>query len=301
MATYFKVKVVATGSASNLFSGTFSGFRLGVSGSIHSPLLMEAAVPFSLGLVSKVISGNELQSNKLSFSIGFSGSGTALNVLAATSAFKLAATASLNTVTILQATNAFTFGVRGILHAQNRLNLTTAFSLRAICMGRTTNATEVPIDTKIQSVWGINGITGGHFVYDNYPFNSFFKIGSDYFATSNTGIYKLDGILDNTSKINWRASSCISNLETEKLKAVPDAYVETRADGDIYFRLITDERTDRAAYTINGDDRVGIHRRRVKTAKGILGNNWQVELYSDAPRVEVKLADITINVLKRSI
>ena len=62
------------------------------------------------------------------------------------------------------------------------------------------------------------------------------------------------------------------------MKCCSDAIVYGRCDGDIEIQFVTDEQEERDGYIIPFDDRAGMHRRRVKIPKGILGNTWQYKI-----------------------
>ena len=146
------------------------------------------------------------------------------------------------------------------------------------------------------STYGINTTTAGHFVYTAYPFTSFFRVGNSYFATSASGIYKLDG----ESSVTWVAKSAQTIFGTEKTKNVPDVYVDMRNSNDVSFAITTDDYVNREGYTICTDDNGGLRRRRVKTHKGLRGNNWQVQISGEGT-AEVKQVDCRVSEFKRSI
>lgn len=136
--------------------------------------------------------------------------------------------------------------------------------------------------------WSLNTATGGHSTYTNYGFNSFVRIGNDYYGFSGAGIFRLDGETDDGTRIDWQVKTGISTFGTFKLKYIHDARVTMRADGDIAMREIVDEQTDRSQAIIYSDERYGIHARRVKLPKGIKGTSWQFEVYGEKTNADIK-------------
>ena len=200
----------------------------------------------------------------------------------------------------------------GTISVPNRINATALLSLTSISSlsvpvtinGGAVLATvsfgsilnSIDLGDLAFSTYGINTTTAGHFVYTAYPFTSFFRIGNSYFATSVSGIYKLDG----ESSVIWVAKSAQTNCGTEKTKNIPDVYVDMRNSNDVSFSITTDDCVNREGYTICTDDNGGLRRRRVKTHKGLRGNNWQVQASGEGT-AEVKQVDCRVSEFKRSI
>ncbi len=99
------------------------------------------------------------------------------------------------------------------------------------------------------TAWCVNLATGGHSRY--------------------TG--PLDGTL---SPIQGRVVTPVSQLGSDRAKHVPDLYVHGRLDSDLTVATVTDEQAERS-YTLHEDGRQGLHRRRLKLARGVRGTNWQ--------------------------
>lgn len=169
--------------------------------------------------------------------------------------------------------------------------------------------TDVGVGTNIQGEsttaitgWVVNSISGGHAALTNMNFGNIINIGNRYFATSEKGLFEITGTKDNGVDIVAYASTPTSDFESRKLKSIADCYINVRTNGDIAFRLINDEQTDRSGYIVECHDREGLHRRRKKTHKGLRGTNWQLEVKNiNGSTFEVTSVDISPAVLNRSI
>lgn len=97
--------------------------------------------------------------------------------------------------------------------------------------------------------WCVNLATGGHSRY--------------------TGA--LDGSLAN---VIGTVVTAVNQLGSDRAKYVPDLYLHGRIDADLDVSAIIDEQTPRS-YILREDGRQGMHRRRLKLARGLKGTNWQ--------------------------
>jgi len=156
--------------------------------------------------------------------------------------------------------------------------------------------------TKDSSVLCMNTKTNGVSTYTKYNFNSLFKIGSDYYGCSTSGLYKLVGDTDAGSEIQATLSTPVQDFDSQKLKAIRDCYAYIRSSGDTNVRLITNEQTDRSGYVLAYDNVDGIHRRRVKVAQGLRGTTWQCIITNESGAAfELKQVDVIPKELDRSI
>jgi hypothetical protein len=160
----------------------------------------------------------------------------------------------------------------------------------------------VPLSQEV-SVVCLNTKTLGVSSYTSYPFNSFFTVKGRNFGCSDDGVYELVGELDDTNTIATSViATATSDFGTQKLKGVSDCYVYVRTEGDCQFRLITNEQVDRDGYMIYNNYVEGLHRRRVKVAKGIKGTTWQLEFKNDSGSdFELKQIDLIPTTFTRSI
>lgn len=202
-----------------------------------------------------------------------SGSISSINGISSTkSILNLTVSGNITSPAVIEATASIALDVLGYL--QNRLS----FDINSV-------------DTFV-----VNTSTGGHAVYTNQPFNSYFKVGNTYFGTSASGLFSIDGV--NTDQ--WIAKTALTNFGSNKQKIIPDCYIEVRTDNDVSIELANGESTVRSGYTIIPDGDIGIHRRRVKTHKGLKSNYWQLSL-SGSDTVEITNANLAINETQRSI
>jgi len=224
------------------------------------------------------------------------GSYTAVNSVSSGAAVSLLATGSITTVLRVDGSIDIVLTGTGAITSPPTLDGIVELTLNAL--GYMTN--DVQLASTQQTTFGVNTATGGHFVYTNYNFNGLMKIGSDYYATSTDGLFKITGTKDLTSIIQWKVTGPLSELGTTNLKALSDMYVHCRATGDITVNLNTDEVKQRDSYLIGQDDSTGLHRRRVKTHKGLRGTHWQVAVEGTS-ETEVSQVDCRVDQLKRSI
>jgi hypothetical protein len=99
------------------------------------------------------------------------------------------------------------------------------------------------------TAWCVNLATGGHSRY--------------------TGA--LDG---SQSEITGHVVTPVSQLGSDRAKYVHDLYIHGRLNSDLTVTTLTDEQK-RRSYTLWADNRQGVHRHRLKLAKGLKGSDWQ--------------------------
>lgn len=150
------------------------------------------------------------------------------------------------------------------------------------------------------TAWVVNTATGGHSTYSNFTFNSFFRLGNDYYGCSDAGFVKLSGTTDAGAPISWKAKTGVTTFNDIHKKYVHDARVTMRADGDIALREIVDEETDISNALMPDDDRNGIHARRVKLPRGAKGTAWQFELSGTGTLADIKSLEVNPILSKRT-
>lgn len=254
----------------NLTGAAYIG--LTSSGTITSTNVISSGSCIINTITNGAISSTNVSSGIVILSLSSSGTITAQNRLNATSTLTLTSVSSLSATVTLMGGAVLTMTSFGSI-----LNLASLGDL-------------------VYSTYGINTTTGGHFVYTAYPFTSFFKVDNSYFATSTSGLYKLEG----ESSTTWVAKSAQTNFGTEKTKNISDVYVDMRNRNDVSFAITTDDYINREGYLIYADDSGGLRRRRVKTHKGLRGNNWQAQISGEGA-AEVKQVDCRVSEFKRSI
>jgi hypothetical protein len=134
------------------------------------------------------------------------------------------------------------------------------------------------------TAWVVNLTTGGHSAYSNFTFNSFFRLGDDYYGCHDTlGICKLTGETDNGTAIEWEVVTPVTTFGKRNRKYVYDARVIMRANSDVNLKEIVDEQLSVDNLIAVDDGRNGIHARRIKLPKGVNGTAWQFELSGNGP------------------
>lgn len=290
--------------------GTYSISELGDS----APLVMAGGAAVTLTAPTITII-TEYRNITGAASVGLTASGTiaSTNVISSGSCIvKTITTVAISSTNVVTGVATLSIRSSGTITVQNRLNATSTLTLTsvaslsvpvtisgsailtAISFGSILNS--VPLVDLVYNTYGINTTTAGHFVYTAYPFTSFFKVGNSYFATGVSGLYKLEG----DSSTTWVAKSAQTNCGSEKTKNIPDVYVDMRNSNDVSFAITMDDYIEREGYVICADYNGGLHRRRVKTHKGLRGNNWQVQISGEGT-AEVKQVGCRVSEFKRSI
>lgn len=124
----------------------------------------------------------------------------------------------------------------------------------------------------------MNMRTGGMGQYANYPFNSLFKLGGNYFGLSDTGIEVLGGTKDLGADIPVLVVSGLHNLGTDNRKILTDAYLEVRCEGQMRLTVVYNE-TEAICYTLDPvEGKQGIYFKRIKLARGVDCTHAQVKL-----------------------
>lgn len=142
------------------------------------------------------------------------------------------------------------------------------------------------------TAWVVNLATGGHSTYSNFVFNSFFRLGADYYGCSDAGFVKLSGSTDAGTSIPWATRTGITTFNDPRRKYVRNGRVTMRADGDVAIREIVDEELDISNALILEDCRTGIHARRVKLPRGAEGTAWQFEISGTSTVADIKSLEV---------
>lgn len=246
-------------SLSKMLSGS-AGIKLDASGRFTKGAVVTGIAGISLGLSGSISVPNRLTATA---GIGLSVSGSLAAPVSLTGAvgISLAAGGSLTIPLVVTGSVGITLDAGGTLWVSGDI------------IG---DVGEVVADAV--TAWLMNTATGGHAEYTNYPFNSFFKHGSDYYGCNSEGIYKLAGDTDAGQRVKWAVKTGITTFGVRNRKYVPNARLIMRANGDVSLRTIIDEQTDRSNLLAPCDDRNGLHARRIKLAKGLRGTSWQFEV-----------------------
>jgi len=113
--------------------------------------------------------------------------------------------------------------------------------------------------------------------YDNFPFNSFARLGNVYLGASDEGVFAIGGDTDDGAIIAAAARVGISDFGTSLLKRVDRAYIGYRTDGNLIMRVITDEVNQRD-YLVEASGASGLHGNHVRIGRGLRARYWQFEI-----------------------
>ena len=131
--------------------------------------------------------------------------------------------------------------------------------------------------------------------YANYPFNSFAKIGRDYYGVADDGLYLLDGDDDNGEPIEASVRTALTTLGTSKMKRVPSVYLGMSAGGQMVLKAITtshDGSKREDWYILEERPAAAVRETRVKIGRGLKSVYWGFEL------VNVDGVDFTLDAMQ---
>lgn len=100
-------------------------------------------------------------------------------------------------------------------------------------------ALHLSLDDGRYTAYVINTESKGTTQYQNYPFNSFARIGGRYFGMTPDGIRELDGPDDDGSPIAARFRLAMSRMGTGHLKRMVGAYLGYSSTGELRLKTIT--------------------------------------------------------------
>jgi len=128
--------------------------------------------------------------------------------------------------------------------------------------------------------WSFNLNTKAPSFYENFKFNSFARIGKDYYGCNDTGIYLLGGDLDDTANIDAVITTNLSDLSTEtydgaQMKMVPNVYIAARSPEPMLLTCNVEGKS--CTYKFRAGKTV-IASTRADVGKGLQGTFWQFEL-----------------------
>lgn len=155
--------------------------------------------------------------------------------------------------------------------------LTTA-QLQAI-MNTIISAGMVVADSTGAEVWVVNHATGGSTRYENYDFNSYAKIGDQYYGAKNDGVYVLEGDDDEGSPIRASVSYGKRDFFTPKLKRLSNAYFGVSGSGRLFVKVILPDGTSHVYATRQAQSDLAV--RRADLGKGLRANYFELELYNE--------------------
>ncbi|MFA5240673.1 MAG: hypothetical protein WC476_13335, partial [Phycisphaerae bacterium] len=156
------------------------------------------------------------------------------------------------------------------------------------------------IGGQVYSGWVMNTKNFALSEYQNFPFNSFAKVGSYYYAASETGLYLLDGSTDAGEDIQATITLGAMDFTGERKTNVCEAFLALRNDGEIAIKVKTDDNNERW-YRMSQESDV-LRDRREKFARGVTSRFWTFSLENiDGADFEVHEMTFLPLVMKRRI
>lgn len=125
--------------------------------------------------------------------------------------------------------------------------------------------------------WPVNLKNSGLTEYTNFSFNSMTRFNGEYLAAGATGLMALSGDDDNGTDIDCRVRFGLTDLNSEQLKRLEEAFATYRSVGDLTFRVIIDG-GQTYAYTLAATGNTGMATNRAKVGKAIVSNMWCFEI-----------------------
>lgn len=124
--------------------------------------------------------------------------------------------------------------------------------------------------------WVMNARSGGFTRYENYPFNSFAKVGGINLGAAPDGIYELDGGGD--EPVRAMVSFGKQDFGTSLLKSIPNAYIGVSSCGRLWMRVVVGGRDYLYRARTAGED---LATQRFDLGRGLRANYIEFELYNE--------------------
>lgn len=135
--------------------------------------------------------------------------------------------------------------------------------------------------------------------YTNHNFDSYAKIGADYYGVGPGGLVRIgEGLTDDGSDIQWLIRTGQMDDGSSVLKRLPEIVLGLRSTGEILVRVWKDDSTF-ADYTFPSIKTDTIHQHRVKPGKGMRSRYFMVELQGVTNSV-IELDSMQVNMTETS-
>lgn len=136
--------------------------------------------------------------------------------------------------------------------------------------------------------------------YENFKFNSFAKIGNQYYGLNNEGLHLLGANDDNGAEIDALITTGISDFGELRTKKIPVIYAGARTEKPLILTCSVDNNPDYSYEFISSSE--GIAPTRVKLGKGLEGRYWKLEIANrDGGDFEISDLDIPITLNSRGV
>lgn len=138
------------------------------------------------------------------------------------------------------------------------------------------------LDSGVYVAWTYNMQSAGVTRYENYPFNSFAKIGAEYYGLTSTGLYRLGGDTDDGVPIKAKIRLGMTDMGTRKMKRLPEVFMGYTGDGRMVLRVIyVDDKTGEkvgADYLMKPRPAGSKRESRFEPGKGLVAVDFDFEL-----------------------
>lgn len=160
--------------------------------------------------------------------------------------------------------------------------LDTTLSAVALLQAGAQAAVTLLLDSGAYVAWTYNMQSAGVTRYENYPFNSFAKIGAEYYGLTSTGLYRLGGDTDDGVPIKAKIRLGMTDMGTRKMKRLPEVFMGYTGDGRMVLRMIyVDDKTGEkvgADYLMKPRPAGSKRESRFEPGKGLVAVDFDFEL-----------------------
>lgn len=158
----------------------------------------------------------------------------------------------------------------------------TSADLYAVLRDSLGLAAHLSLDTGEYVAWVVNTESAGTSTYRNYPFNSFASLGGRYYGATSQGLFLLEGEDDDGEAIDARIRLGLHDMNTRKLKRLPEAYIGYKSDGNLILRVIVadDQTGEKVAleYLMRPRAAPALRESRFITGRGVKAVDWDFEI-----------------------
>jgi len=146
--------------------------------------------------------------------------------------------------------------------------------------GKVSGAANIGYYQRLSDGWSFNLNTATAAQYADFKFNSFCRIGENYYGCNEAGIFLLSGDTDNGLPINATITTGISDLSTEQfdgsfIKSMANAYCNAMSAQPM--TLTCNVEGQSYTYTFSAATAT-VKPARVDIGRGLFGVNWQHEV-----------------------
>lgn len=149
------------------------------------------------------------------------------------------------------------------------------------------------------SVWSVNPESGSA-AYENFPFNSFARIGGRNYGASDAGIFELVGDDDAGTPIRASINLGKRDFGSPALKGISYAYLGVKSTGQMVVRVTTPEGQSYLYQTRSADAFMATQ--RADFGKGLRAHYLELEIYNQGGGdFTLERMEFVVNELKRRI